>query len=88
MTVHVVEADLTSGELVEISVEDAPPGMQGVTMSAVYRTDSPPRPGGRWFIDHLKQDDARRPKELASRSLAMIAEARDRASASSSIPHH
>jgi hypothetical protein len=58
-------------------------------MSAVYRTDSPPGPAGRWFIDHLKQDDARRPKELASRSLvAIAAEARDRASASSYIPHH
>jgi DNA-binding transcriptional LysR family regulator len=89
MPVHVVEADLASGELVEISVEDAPPAMQGVTMSAVYRTDSPPGPAGRWFIDHLKQDDARRPIELASRSLAAIAaKARDKASASSYISHH
>jgi DNA-binding transcriptional LysR family regulator len=61
MPLHLVEADLASGELVQIVAEDAPLGMQGVTMSAVYRTDTPPGPAGRWFIDHLKQQDAQRP---------------------------
>jgi hypothetical protein len=36
-----------------------------IAMSAVYRTDSPPGPAGRWFIDHLKQEDAQRLKQTA-----------------------
>jgi DNA-binding transcriptional LysR family regulator len=67
MPLHLVEADLASGELVQIVAEDAPLGMQGVTMSAVYRTDTPPGPAGRWFIDHLKQEDAQRPNGSGSK---------------------
>jgi DNA-binding transcriptional LysR family regulator len=51
---HAVEADLASGALIEIMPEDAPPGGHTVEMSAVYRTDSPPGPAGRWFIERLK----------------------------------
>jgi len=53
----VVEADLASGELVQISAEETPPDGHVIAMSAIYRTDSP-RASGRWFIDHLKQEDA------------------------------
>jgi DNA-binding transcriptional LysR family regulator len=60
MPQHVVEADLASGELVQIFAEDMPPGDLVVAMSAIYRTDSPPGPAGRWLIDHLKQEDALR----------------------------
>jgi hypothetical protein len=40
-------------------------------MSAIYRTDSPPGPAGRWLIDHLKQEDALR-LQPQTRSVAVI----------------
>jgi DNA-binding transcriptional LysR family regulator len=58
MPLHVVEADLASGALVEITTEDAPRGGLLIEMWAVYRTDSPPGPAGRWFIDRLKKEHA------------------------------
>jgi DNA-binding transcriptional LysR family regulator len=51
-----IEADLASGRLVEITTRDAPRGGRLVEMWAIYRTDSPPGPAGRWFIDRLKQE--------------------------------
>jgi DNA-binding transcriptional LysR family regulator len=63
MPLHAVEADLASGALVEITPEDAPSGGRVTAMGAVYRTDSPPGPAGRWFIDRLKQ----RPTSLSRR---------------------
>jgi DNA-binding transcriptional LysR family regulator len=57
---HVVEADLASGELVQIFAEEIPPEAHVVAMSAIYRTDSPPGPAGRWLIDRLKQKDVLR----------------------------
>src|SRR5260221_7140795 len=38
---HLVESDLANGKLAQIAAEDAPLGVQGVSMAAVYRTDSP-----------------------------------------------
>jgi len=58
MPLHTIEADLASGVLVEITAEDAPAGGHVIEMWAVYRTDSPPGPAGRWFIDRLKQAQA------------------------------
>jgi DNA-binding transcriptional LysR family regulator len=58
MPLHMIEADLVSGALVQIRGEFAPPEGYVIAMSAVYRTDSPPGPAGRWFIDRLKQEDA------------------------------
>jgi DNA-binding transcriptional LysR family regulator len=55
MPLHAIQADLASGALVEITAEDAPPGGHVIEMGAIYRTDSPPGPAGRWFIDRLKQ---------------------------------
>jgi DNA-binding transcriptional LysR family regulator len=55
---HAIEADLASGALVEITTEDAPSGGRLIEMWAVYRTDSPPGPAGRWFIERLKQEQA------------------------------
>ena len=54
MPLHAIEEDLSSGALIEITSEDAPPGGHVVEMGAVYRNDSPPGPAGRWFIDRLK----------------------------------
>ena len=73
MPLHVVEADLASGELVQISAEETPPDGHVITMSALYRTDSPPGPAGRWFIDHLKQEEPQRLKQEASQPAAAIA---------------
>jgi DNA-binding transcriptional LysR family regulator len=58
MPLHTIEADLVSGSLVEITPEDAPAGGHVLEMWAVYRTDSPPGPAGRWFIDRLKHAQA------------------------------
>jgi len=56
---------LASGALVEITPGDATPGGHVVEMGAVYRSDSPPGPAGRWFIDRLKQAPAPLRRELS-----------------------
>jgi DNA-binding transcriptional LysR family regulator len=56
MPLHAIETDLASGALVEIITDDVPPGGRLIEMWAVYRTDSPPGPAGRWFIEHLRQE--------------------------------
>src|SRR5271163_178954 len=58
LPLHLAEADLARGTLVQIATEDAPPGGHVIAMWAVFRTDSPPGPAGRWFIDRLKQEPA------------------------------
>jgi DNA-binding transcriptional LysR family regulator len=68
LPLHVVEADLASGALVQIALEDSPPASQVIVMSAVYRTDSPPGPAGRWFINYLKQEHAPLLTQAPSRS--------------------
>ena len=68
MPLHAVEADLASGALVEIMREGAPTGGHVIEMWAVYRTDNPPGPAGRWFIDRLKQAPAPPLKRESSRS--------------------
>jgi DNA-binding transcriptional LysR family regulator len=69
LPLHVIEADLASGSLVEIMTEDAPRGGRLIEMWAVYRTDSPPGPAGRWFIERLKKEQAPPSKRELSRSL-------------------
>jgi DNA-binding transcriptional LysR family regulator len=75
MPQHVVEADLASGELVQIFAEEITPEGHLVAMSAIYRTDSPPGPAGRWLIDHLKQEDALRLQPQARPVAAISASA-------------
>jgi DNA-binding transcriptional LysR family regulator len=58
LPLHVIEADLASGALVRISLEDAPSEGFMIAMSAIYRTDNPPGPAGRWFMERLKQEVA------------------------------
>jgi DNA-binding transcriptional LysR family regulator len=55
MPLGLVAADLAAGALVQITVEDVPPDGFVIPMSAVYRTESPPGPAGRWLIDRLKR---------------------------------
>jgi DNA-binding transcriptional LysR family regulator len=82
MPIHAIEADLASGTLVEITPEDAPPGGYVLQMGAVYRTDSPPGPAGRWFIDRLKQAPAPLRRELSgSQPVSAAQAARQRPSA-------
>jgi DNA-binding transcriptional LysR family regulator len=58
MPLHMVQADLTRGALVEIHVEDDPREGAAITMSAAYLTNKPPGRAGRWFIDRLKEEAA------------------------------
>jgi DNA-binding transcriptional LysR family regulator len=67
MPLHVVEADLASGELLQITAEAAPPKGHVIPMAAIYRNDSPPGPAGRWIIDQLKQEDAPRLRQKSFR---------------------
>jgi DNA-binding transcriptional LysR family regulator len=69
MPLHMVEADLASGALLEIRVEDDPPEGHAIVMSAVYLTNSPLGPAGRWFVDRLKEEAASRINGSASTSL-------------------
>ena len=54
MPMHVVQDDLSTGRLVELSIEDIPPGGMILPMSAVYPTSAPPGPAGRWLIERMK----------------------------------
>jgi DNA-binding transcriptional LysR family regulator len=60
MPYHVVEPDLLSGALVPLALEQAESDAH-IKMSAIYRTDAPPGPAGRWLIDRLKQATDARP---------------------------
>jgi len=51
---HAVQADLDNGALVELDIEDAPPGALILPMFAVYPAAAPPGPAGRWLIERLK----------------------------------
>lgn len=48
-----VEDDIASGKLRVIRVEMPSIMKPMMSMRAVYRTDAPPGPAGRWLIDHL-----------------------------------
>jgi DNA-binding transcriptional LysR family regulator len=77
LPLHLVEADLARGALVQIAPEDSPVWTSTIPVSAVYRTDSPPGPAGRWLIELLKQEEAWRLREqsfLAAASIAARAE--------------
>jgi DNA-binding transcriptional LysR family regulator len=58
MPLHAVAKDIAEGRLVELLIQDIPPGGLQVPISAVYRTDAPPGPAGRWMIERLKQCSA------------------------------
>jgi DNA-binding transcriptional LysR family regulator len=53
MPLDVVEGDLANGALVPLALEGMDTNLW-MAMSAIYRTDSPPGPAGRWLIDRLK----------------------------------
>ena len=55
MPMHAVQRDINEGRLVELAIEDVPPGGLILPMSAVFPTSAPPGPAGRWLIERLKQ---------------------------------
>lgn len=55
MPLAMVKADLETGGLVQIQLENMQPKMPAMPMFAVYRKDSLPGPAGRWFLDQLKR---------------------------------
>jgi len=67
MPLHVVEADLKTGDLVPLTLLEADSRIL-MSMSAIYRTDTPPGPAGRWLIDRLKQSAEASPDRRRSRS--------------------
>jgi DNA-binding transcriptional LysR family regulator len=79
---HMIEADLGSGRLIEITTEEVPFGGRVIEMWAVYRTDSPPGPAGRWFIDRLKnyQSPPQKPSPSLSQPASVAKAARRRLS--------
>lgn len=54
MPLHAVAKDISEGRLVELKIQDVPPGGLKLPMSVVYRADSPPGPAGRWMIERLR----------------------------------
>jgi len=69
MPLHTVETDLANGTLVRLTLaeSDSP---TSIPMSAIYRTDTPPGPAGRWLIDRLKlsADGAQTMDQVSSRA--------------------
>ncbi|MEA3059852.1 MAG: hypothetical protein QOE50_1264 [Sphingomonadales bacterium] len=55
MPLQTVAKDIAEGRLVELLVEDVPPGGLSLPMFAIYRIADPPGPAGRWMIDRLKR---------------------------------
>jgi hypothetical protein len=55
MPIELIRSDISRGLLIEINAEGTPPGGFVLPMSAVYLTEAPPGPAGRWFINCLKQ---------------------------------
>ncbi len=62
MPAEMVEPDLADGSLAILDLEDIPESSLVMAMSAVFRTQTPPGPAGRWLIEHLKANTTRRAK--------------------------
>jgi len=67
MPAHVIETDLANGSLVKIDIEDIPNALMAMAMSAVFRTDRPPGPAGRWLIERLKSNIVPRARPAKAR---------------------
>jgi DNA-binding transcriptional LysR family regulator len=58
-----IERDIAEGALMELEIEDMPPDGMVLTISAAWRTDAPPGPAGRWFVDRIKSVTAQCPED-------------------------
>jgi DNA-binding transcriptional LysR family regulator len=67
MPVGVIETDLANRSLVKIDLEDIPDANLVMPMYAVFRTDRPPGPAGRWLIERLKSNVACRAQPASAR---------------------
>ena len=67
MPVDAIKRDLANRSLVKIRIEDLPEGHLAMAMFAVFRTDRPPGPAGRWLLERLKSDIAPRARPKARR---------------------
>src|SRR5258706_12978670 len=67
MPMGVIATDLENGSLVKIQLEDVTDANLVMTMFAVYRTDKPPGPAGRWLIERLKSNIASRARTAKAR---------------------
>ncbi|WP_375782823.1 LysR family transcriptional regulator [Bradyrhizobium sp. Pha-3] len=54
MPYHTVANDIAAGRLVELAIEEAPPGGLPLPMFAAYRVAEPPGPAARWMIEFFK----------------------------------
>jgi len=74
MPLHLVEADLANGALVPLTLAESD-AATSISMSAIYRTDTPPGPAGRWLIDRLKQvpDASQAPERVSSGKRTRVA---------------
>lgn len=57
---HVVAADIAEGRLCSLEFEETRANT-GISLSGIYRTDTPPGPAGRWLLDQLKSVASRDP---------------------------
>ncbi|MFL9930684.1 LysR family transcriptional regulator [Paraburkholderia sp. RL18-103-BIB-C] len=55
MPAAMVHADIVSGELVPLRIENFQPQAPPIAMFAIYRKDAPPGPAGRWLLERLKR---------------------------------
>ena len=53
-----IEADLASGELVQLQLEDAQADEYTMPMSIIYPAAKPPGMAGRWLMERLKNSDS------------------------------
>src|SRR5437870_3156388 len=68
MPVDAVESDLANGSLLKLRLEDLSDQRLVMPMSAVFRTDKPPGPAGRWLIQRLSRVDAARSRSGPGRA--------------------
>lgn len=55
MPLHTVKKDLQDRKLVRLHIEDMPEQGLSLPMFAVYMSERPPGPAGRWLIERLRQ---------------------------------
>jgi DNA-binding transcriptional LysR family regulator len=60
MPLHTVKRDLDDQKLKKLLIEDIPEQRLSLPMFAVYLSEQPPGPAGRWLIERLKQCPSQR----------------------------
>jgi DNA-binding transcriptional LysR family regulator len=55
MPLHLVEADIASGTLVQLDTDDMPHGGMLLQIAAVHTAAVPPGPAGRWLVEQISE---------------------------------